>query len=610
MSDTALSYYRKKHAEYSDQLKEIRQRLRIFVFLRLALFILMVFIPLAFVRENPRTAVLVFMLLFAAFLALVKYYSVLERRSRYVSSLVDVNLGEIEAFRGNLSSFADGRGYADPDHPYSLDLDLFGSDSLFQYLNRTCTLAGRDCLAGMLLEPASEAPQIRRRQKAFTEMSTKPDFCQQFMATGRMHKEGQTDRFRLLKYVNSPSRFTRNYTLLTAAKLLPALTIGILVFTVAGILPVAGFLIMFFLQLILTGVLLKHINEMHELVTNRLNTLRKYGELLHIIHNSGFDAPLLKSLQRHLRKEGTPPSGHIRKLSKIVEAFDNRLNIIAAVFLNGLLLWDINCVLMLERWNRRHRKHLPVWLESIARMDAYVSFAVYSFNNPDFVIPRLLDDGKVIQADRLGHPLIRPKDRVCNDFSVDERGRFIIITGANMAGKSTFLRTVGVALVFAMAGAPVCAREFGFRIMDIYSSMRTSDSLKRNESYFYAELKRLKDLIDRLAGGREVFILLDEILKGTNTIDKQKGSVALLERMLNMGATGIVATHDQSLAALEDDFPGRIVNKSFEVEIEGERIYFDYLLRDGVTRKMNALILMKQMGLLMDREMSRNQSSG
>ena len=598
MSDTVLSFYKNKHAEFSDQLKSIKRSQRIYVFMRLALFILMVSLPLLFVRDHLLIAILLFVSLLTLFLLLVRRFVSLENRSNYLSCLLDINLHEIEAMRGNLTSFADGSEYIDPGHHFSYDLDIFGPDSLFHYLNRCVTLHGKDCLAEMLLKPAGEASTIIRRQKAFRELSKKPGFYQHFIATGRMYRDDKEERIKLLKYVNSSSRFTRNYRLVVASKVLPALTLGSLALVFAGIMPFSGFFMLFLVQLVITGMMLKQINEMHDLVTRMLNSLKKKGKLLQIIETAGFDAPLLKSLQRYLKSEGMPPSGHIRRLSKIVEAFDNRLNFIAAVLLNGLLMWDINCVLLLERWKRRHRKQMPVWLDSISRMEAYISFSVFYFNNPGFVFPCPQNEGPVIEASCLGHPLIPQKERVCNDLLLEEKGRFIIVTGANMAGKSTFLRTAGVALVLAMAGAPVCAREFSFRIMEVWSSMRTSDSLSRHESYFYAELKRLKHLIERIAGGTEVFVLLDEILKGTNTIDKQKGSVALLERMIKMGSSGIVATHDLSLAGLEKDYPGRIINKCFEVEIDGDKIKFDYLLRDGVTSKMNALILMKQMGLL------------
>lgn len=599
MSDkNRLSFYKRQYAEYSDKLRANNKNQKFYVVLRLATFILLIFAPLIFINDIPVLAGLLFVLLFSLFLYFVKKFNSIEKKGRYLSCLIEINQNEIEAIRGNFSSFDDGRDYIDTGHPFSYDLDIFGPDSLFNVMNRCVTPKGKDTLAEMLLHPSVQPAVIRRRQKAFSELGEKQEFCQHFIATGKMYMEEHEDRFQLLRFVNSPSRFTRNRGVVFASGILPLLTIGALGLVLAGILPFYGFTVLFLFQLVLTGLLNKRINEIHSLVTRRLSSLKKYGKLLNIIQDNDFNAPMLKSVQRYLRSEGMSPSDHIKKLSNIVNAFDNRLNIIAAVLLNGLFLWDINCVLFLERWNRKHRKNLPVWLDSVARMDAYTSFGVFTFNNPGFAFPCPLAEGPVIEAVCLGHPLIPEKERVCNDLIIEDDGRFVIITGANMAGKSTFLRTAGMALIMAMAGAPVCAGEFRFRIMEVWSSMRTNDSLSRNESYFYAELKRLKNLIERIANGARVFVLLDEILKGTNNTDKQKGSVALLEQMLKMGATGIVATHDLLLTELENNFQGRIINKCFDVEIAEEKIYFDYILRDGVTSQMNAMVLMKQMGLL------------
>ncbi len=598
MSDTALSFYQEKYAEYSDQLKDIKRTQRIFVFSRLVLFGLMVFVPLAFLGQSGLLAAVVFFLLLVAFLFMVKKSAGLDNRNRMTSLLLDINRQEIEALRGNFSGFDDGSEFIDPDHQYCVDLDIFGPGSLFQFIGRCCTSIGKGKLAGMLLSPDTETDTISKKQKAFRELAARADLCQEYIATGRMFVDRQADIISLLEYVSSPPRFSRNSLLVFMSGVLPLLTLTVLVFVVAGILPFFALVMLVLVQLGITGALLRHINEIHSKVTSRLDTLKKYGRLLKIIQTAGFEAPLLKSIQRYLVTGGLQPSQHINTLAGISGALDNRLNIVAALLLNGLLLWDLNCVLLLERWNRRHRKQLPVWFDSIARMDACISFSVFTFNNQGFVFPVSVDEGPVLDARNLGHPLIAAGERVCNDFSIDDKGRFVIITGANMAGKSTFLRTAGVAFVLAMAGAPVCASEFRFRIMEVYTSMRTNDSLRKHESYFYAELKRLKQLIERIAEGKQVFVILDEILKGTNSADKQKGSAAIMELMISMSATGIIATHDLSLTSLEAKYPGLLKNKCFEIEIENDRIYFDYILREGVTRKMNALLLMRQMGLL------------
>jgi DNA mismatch repair ATPase MutS len=251
----------------------------------------------------------------------------------------------------------------------------------------------------------------------------------------------------------------------------------------------------------------------------------------------------------------------------------------------------------LEKWRRSAASGLPEWLNLLGKSDGLISLANYSFNNPENSFPEVVKNLPVLEALRMSHPLLKRETRISNDFSVGQRGQVSIITGANMAGKSTFLRTVAVNMVLGMTGSPVCAERMRFTPLKLFTSMRTVDSLSHNESYFYAELKRLKALKERLEKGEDIFFILDEILKGTNSTDKSLGSKQFLRRIIDLGGTGLIATHDISLGEMEAEYPGNVVNKCFEIEIDGENIKFDYLLRDGITRKMNAAALMRQMGI-------------
>jgi DNA mismatch repair ATPase MutS len=266
--------------------------------------------------------------------------------------------------------------------------------------------------------------------------------------------------------------------------------------------------------------------------------------------------------------------------------------------LNGLFLWDYQSVYRLEKWKSKYHTLFPLWLDMVGQVDAYISLGNYAYNNPDFAFPVKSDNLIVFSAKKLGHQLIDENKRVCNDFILGKKGTVCIISGANMAGKSTFLRTVAVNYILAMTGAPVCVSEMSFIPQKLFTSMRTIDSLSENESYFYAELKRLAMLKHRIEEGDPVFFILDEILKGTNSADKSAGSKLFLQRIIQNEGTGLIATHDTSLGNLESDWPGTIVNKCFEIEIDGENIRFDYKLQDGITQKMNAVFLMKQMGIL------------
>ena len=259
-------------------------------------------------------------------------------------------------------------------------------------------------------------------------------------------------------------------------------------------------------------------------------------------------------------------------------------------------MWDLYSVMRLERWKVKYGHNVKVWVKIIAELDVYCSLSNYAYNNPDYVYPKI-SETIILRSSDLGHPLIPANKRVNNDFEINKLGKIDIVTGANMAGKSTFLRTVGINILLALNGMPVCAKSYTFKIIDLFSGMRTADSLKENESYFYAELKRLKYIIEKLQNGKPTLILLDEILKGTNSVDKAKGSWQFVEHLIALNATGIVATHDLTLCEIENNYPENISNKCFEVDIDGQSISFDYKLKMGVTKNMNASILMNQMGL-------------
>jgi len=266
--------------------------------------------------------------------------------------------------------------------------------------------------------------------------------------------------------------------------------------------------------------------------------------------------------------------------------------------MNIFFLWDIRQSIRLERWQEKYSPHMASWFDAMAETDAYISLAGYAYNNPEYVFPDVIESENLnFQANDIGHPLIHADNRVCNAFAAGGWGSFTILTGANMAGKSTFLRTIGVNMVLASCGAPVCARSLTLSPVELVTSIHTIDSLANNESYFYAELKRLKLIIDMLKDGKQVFIILDEILKGTNSKDKQAGSRALVKQLISLQASGIIATHDLSLGDLENTFPEHVKNRCFEIKIEDDKLEYSYLLNEGIARNMNATILMEKMGI-------------
>ena len=331
-------------------------------------------------------------------------------------------------------------------------------------------------------------------------------------------------------------------------------------------------------------------------VSKTSEMLNKYAYLLKKIESLVEASVRLAELKQNLVKGDLSASRSLKSLSSILTALDNRMNFVSWTLFNGLVLWDILQMRRLENWQSLHKDEIGKWFETIAEIDTLICFANFNYNHPDAHFPEIFTTENQIIAENLGHPLIIRDVRVNNPLEIRHR-QFLIITGANMAGKSTYLRTVGINLILGMCGAPVCATKFSFKPMEIYTSIRTSDSLQKNESYFYSELKRLKTIIDELKTGKELFIILDEILKGTNSKDKHAGSEALLKQFISYNASGIVATHDVALGILQESFPDHILNRCFEVDIDGDRLTFDYKLKDGVSKNMNATLLMREMGI-------------
>ena len=539
-------------------------------------------------------ALLIFISLF---LVLVKRYSFHDREKNLLENLVNINRNEAKALSGNLSSFQDGSQWIDTKHDFSNDLDLFGNGSVFQYLNRTVTGYGNKILAAWLSDPFSLSAKMKERQEAIHELSSKLTWRQAFMARGLGRSFDENDLAGLFVWLNDNQKFFKSGFDKLIIFLLPSLAIASLVLLTAGVIQSSFFTFFFLLNLALIGWRLKSTGKIHMNLSKNYIFLSSLGSLLATFEKEPFNSPILQQIQSDISGASDPAVLRLKKLSRILQAFDNRINLLVGFFLNGLLLWDFHCIYKLEKWKEKSKDHLPVWLNHLGEIDAFISLANYAYNNQGFAYPVVSSDKSILKAKNLGHPLIPEESRIGNDFILPGSGHICVITGANMAGKSTFLRTVAVNYILGMAGAPVCASELEFTPLRLFTSMRTTDSLGQNESYFYAELKRLRILKERLEEGVKTLFILDEILKGTNSNDKSTGSKLFLKKLIGVGGTGLIATHDTSLGEMEEEFPELIANNCFEIEIEGERIIFDYKLQNGITQKMNASLLLRQMGL-------------
>lgn len=585
-----LAYYQQEKIRYEVQLEQLKRKSWRLSLMRTGLFICTGLLAYFTVDHTLWLVILLFTGL-VIFILLVLYHDRLRYKRDLATHLLKINTVEIEALSGNYSNLNEGSEFIDSKHFYSHDIDLFGKGSFFQYLNRTCTDSGKKELAEILT--SNDISDIDKKQVALQELAKEPGKRQLFAALAKM-VNNEVDNELVVSWIQNYKGFLPG-----SLKYLPAvfgslsvLLIGLSVFRV---LPFSALALWFIAGLVITAIRFRRITQLYRDAGNAKNTFRQYHKLLKEIENYDLDSDLLQEQQSKIITGGTNASMIFMKFSKIMDAFDQRNNMIFGALGNGFLLWDLQQALRIEKWIEQFGDQVENWFEIIAFFDARFSLANYVFNHPQHSFPALNKDANVMEASAMGHPLIPAGKRICNDFYIKNQD-FIIITGANMAGKSTFLRTVSLSVVMANAGLPVCAEAFKYTPVKLITSMRTSDSLADESSYFYAEIMRLRFIVEQMKK-EKYFIVLDEILKGTNSKDKAMGSKKFVERLVESGSTGIIATHDLSLCDIETKYP-QIHNKYFDVEIKNDALYFDYLLKDGICVNMNASFLLKKMEII------------
>ena len=598
MGQHAAHIYQSRIETYETEIAGIKKRSNWYSLVRLLSFAAAIFLLVKLLPVNIYVAIGSALAAISILLLFVNRSSKLSMSKQLLEELLKINISELNTLGWDFSDLDRGQQYIDPEHPYTSDLDIFGERSLFQYLNRTSIARGRDCLAGWLSHPAVTVI-ILERQQAVAELSDKLDWRQEFYASGRLSKETEQDYEALIAWLSKRPMMLDNRIYRSLLILLPVLTISSLAL-ISWLIPWNIPVTLILIQLALVGWNLRRINHHHNQVSRKYELLVKYADLIRLAEGEKFESDRLKALQEELRSDGKSVGQKLRSLARIVVDFDRRLNMVMGVVLNGLLLWDLQCILRLEKWKKNSARELPGWFAVLGEFEALNSLAGFRFNVPESVFPIPDPEGPIIQAESLSHPLILPGENIPNDIRIDHFGQFMLITGSNMAGKSTFLRTVGVNLVLAAAGSPVMAGMMQFRPIEIFTSMRIRDSLSSRESTFYAELKRLRRIIEFHNHGQQSLVLLDEILKGTNSRDKHFGSEMFIRQLIDLNSAGLIATHDLELSKLETEFPDHIRNYCFEVQIEKQEFIYDYKLRSGVCQTMNATELMKKMGISID----------
>lgn len=523
----------------------------------------------------------------------IKYETTEKSRKRYLH-LAEINRLELKCLEGDFSRFKTGDEYAERDHPYSYDLDIFGKASLFQYICRTTSRPASDRLAEYLNHPAS-LEEILLRQEAVAELQPLTDWRQELMTLGYLNAGAGNDPAPLMQWLKSDDIFLKTVREKIVSRCLSLLALASVIAVIAG-LPAVVLAPVFGVNFVFYFTRFRRISKLQEQVSRSSDLLKAYSAIIRLTEDRSFTSPLLQKLQSAFSDE-IAASDRIRQLSKLVGRLDYRLNVLVSVPLNLLFFTDIHFCLVLERWKREHASRIPGWFTAMAEFEALASLANMAFNNPGWVYPQVTEDYFVFRAEEMGHPLIPAGRRISNGFATGGTAKAIIVTGSNMSGKSTFLRTCGVNAVLAFAGAPVCASAFTVSLVRLHSSMRIADSLEENISSFYAELRRLRAIISGAESDPKVFLLLDEILRGTNSDDRYTGSVALIKQLTGYGAVAMVATHDLRLAALGKELPQSIENYHFDVKVNDEELFFDYRLTPGICSSFNASLLMKKMGI-------------
>lgn len=537
-------------------------------------------------------------LFLSLFIILVRMARQMQKKAEWHQVLEQLNKLELDALAGNFIHFkGDGENYINPHHFFSFDLDLFGRGSLFQLVNRTVFAEGEARLAQLFNNPGYSIDDIRKRQETLAELAQSVLFRQRFYALSALgnHQFPITEKIRGFSALDTSFL---NTAWLWISRLFPWIAASVIILVAVNVLSGSYLLYVFLIGMTLSGLAAKRVSRIHQGVSEMSSLLNQYSQLFELCGKSNFEAVELKNVVSQF-DDGNDQcaSKRIKELSRTTESLDLRLNFLVAAVLNGFLLWDIRQCFKVKNWIRRHSREAITWFDALHTIEAFNSLAGYMFSHPDFAIPQLSNE-VTLNTSALGHPMIEERRRVCNDFQLADNQKIVILTGANMAGKSTFLRTVGINYLLACMGSTVCAQSFEFNPIPLISNMRTSDSLLRQESYFFAEMKRLQLIVNEIKTNGPHFFILDEILKGTNSVDKTKGSRALVKKLLVEGGIGLIATHDLELGEMQDEYQGRIVNHCFEVTQHEGRLLFDYKLRNGITHSHNATYLLMQMGLM------------
>lgn len=585
-----ISFYKEEINSLNTTLTKLKKQLLTTRLLRLFAFLSISF-SIYIALTSTKTLFIGSALGVICFFYLILKHSQLKAKKKLTEAKLNINKNEIEVLNGKYLHLDTGKEFTNPEHYFSNDIDLFGAGSFFQYLNRTATVEGKKLLASILT--SNHISSIEEKQEVTKELSLKAKWRQHFTAVASLIQT-KTSIPVIVNWVQSYQQKLPSFLALFSY-IFSSVSLILISLLTFNFIPFSVILIWFFIGLSITASFIKKIQQLSTEATKAKETFNQYYQLLEQIENEEFTNSTLKRKQEKIQLKEKKASTIFKEFSKKLDAFDQRNNVIIAIIGNGLFLWDIRNSIQIEKWISTYKGTVEGWFNVVSFFDAQNSLANFVFNKHNYTFPVIEQEKTILNAINLGHPLLNPSKRIDNDFTINNE-EFFIVTGANMAGKSTFLRTISLSIVMSNCGLPVCVDQFNYSPIKLITSMRTSDSLNEDESYFYAELKRLKFIVNEIKN-ENYFIILDEILKGTNSKDKAIGSKKFVEKLNNSNSTGIIATHDVSLCDLGTEYT-TIKNYYFDAEVLNDELHFDYKMKSGICKNMNASFLLNKMEIV------------
>ncbi|MGY5253915.1 MutS-related protein [Sphingobacterium spiritivorum] len=543
---------------------------------------------------------LLFALIILLFAFLIRRQSRLEKERDNLKAFLRVNENEILLRDQRINCYSEGQEFEDGRHPYLSDLDIFGRYSLFTLVNRAATKLGIQQLAKWLSAPADKEI-IQQRQDAVKELSAELHWCQQLQTTLIFNLDQQIEvKAFLRKYFQSGDFSFGNAFMRIYVTIVPFVMLAGIILSLSGVKVIGYVFILALVHIFWTLAMAGRVSVFSSKIDKVGGILNAYADGIRLVEERQWSSVLTNSLQQRVSVQGNKGklSSAFKELGGLINKLDARNNILVGTVLNMFLLWDFKQVMAIVKWKSRYEENILEAFDVIAEYEALLSFATLKRNYPDWAFPLLLEDTKhgKITGEAINHPLINEAYAVANNYDANEH-RIALVTGSNMAGKSTFLRTIGINAVLAYSGAPVCASSLELPIYKLITYMRIKDNLNESTSTFKAELDRMKYILDTVYQDKDSFFLIDEMLRGTNSVDKYLGSRAIIKKLISMDGKGMVATHDLQLSTLEAEYPGIVRNYHFDIQVKEGEMLFDYKLKDGECKVFNASMLLKGIGV-------------